>query len=295
MTQEHFVVLDGRGVLTLSGDDRVTFLQGLVSNDMTRVGPDAARHTAFLTAQGKYLHDFFVVAGGEVLMLDVERDRRADLAKRLTMYKLRSKVTLSDQSEAFAVAAVLGDGAAQRLGLPETPGAAAPFGRGVAFLDPRLAQAGARVILPAAEARASLGAAGFAEAPFEAYERRRIALGLPDGSRDQEVDKAILLENGYSELGSVDWDKGCYLGQELTARTRYRGLVKKRLAPVEVDGPLPPPGTPVRMADKEVGELRSGIGGVALALLRLEAFEATAPLHAGAAAVTPRKPAWAEF
>ncbi len=295
MAGEVFAILETRGVIALSGDDRITFLQGLVSNDMTQVAPEAARHTAFLTAQGKYLHDFFVIANGDILMLDVEGARRADLIKRLSMYKLRSKLALMDLSDEFMVAAVMGDGVAARLGLAEAPGAAAPLGRGVAFMDPRLAQAGARVILPRANARATLGASGLKEATFDAYERQRIALGLPDGARDQEVDKAVLLENGYQELGSIDWDKGCYMGQELTARTRYRGLVKKRLTPVEIDGPLPQPGTPVLMDGKEVGDIRTGTDGVALALLRLEAFAATGPLSAGDARVTPRKPAWADF
>ena len=122
-------------------------------------------------------------------------------------------------------------------------------------------------------------------------------LGLPDGSRDMVVEKATLLESGFDELNGVDWDKGCYMGQELTARTKYRGLTKKRLMPVDIDGPVPPSGTPVMVDGKEAGEMRSARGGVGLALIRLEHLDkaAGARFTAGEARITPRKPDWAAF
>ncbi|GAB6053694.1 folate-binding protein YgfZ [Magnetospira thiophila] len=295
MADNLYVPLESRGVVLLTGPDRVSFLQGLVSNDVTKGAPEKALHTAFLTAQGKYLHDFFIALDGEVMMLDVEKERLPDLMKRLKMYKLRSQVNLTDVSADYMVAAIIGPQVPQILGLADAPGAAKAFGRGVAFMDPRLAQAGARALLPRANGTATLDAAGFTLGTMVDYERVRIALGLPDGSRDQVVDKALLLENGYDELGSIAWDKGCYLGQELTARTRYRGLLKKRLIPVEVEGPMPEPGTPVTLDAKEVGEIRSGQDGVALALMRLEALETDGTFMAGEAQVTPRKPAWASF
>ncbi len=91
---------------------------------------------------------------------------------------------------------------------------------------------------------------------------------MPDGSRDLQVEKALLLENGFDELNGVDWKKGCYMGQELTARTKYRALIKQRLFPVKIEGTLPEPGTPVHRDGEEVGELRSGTGNRALAMLR---------------------------
>ena len=115
-----------------------------------------------------------------------------------------------------------------------------------------------------------------------------------------EVEKALLLENGFNELHSVDWDKGCYMGQELTARTKHRGLVKKRLMPVAVNGPLPAPGTPVMLDESEVGTVKSGLDTCALALLRLEAIESAqaqggAALTAGEARLTPQQPHWMKF
>jgi len=298
MSQPRFAILQSRAVLAVSGADRATFLQGLVSTDVTTVSETTAIHTAFLTAQGKYLHDFFIAALGESFLLDCEAARAEDLKKRLSMYRLRSKVTIEARPD-LAVAAAFGDGAAQALGLAGEAGAARALDGGLAFVDPRLAAAGARAILPTGSAEATLSAAGLAAASAEDYDHARLALGLPDGSRDLVPEKSILLENGFDELNGVDWEKGCFLGQELTARTHYRGLVKKRLMPVEIDGPLPAPGTLVMLGEKEAGEMRSGSDALGLALLRLEVVAAAAesgdPLTAGDARLTPKKPAWAAF
>jgi folate-binding protein YgfZ len=131
---------------------------------------------------------------------------------------------------------------------------------------------------------------GLPEAPLADYEALRLKFGVPDGSRDLPVEKALLLESGFDELHGVDWKKGCYMGQELTARTKYRGLVKKRLFPVQVEGTLPAPGTIVERNGEEVGEIRSGAGNRALAMLRLEAVEGS--LTAGGARIVPQKPDW---
>jgi len=282
----------------VGGEDRVAFLQGLVSTDVASVSATKAIHTAFLTAQGKYLHDFFIAALGDGFLLDCEAARIEDLKKRLSMYRLRSKVTIELRPD-LAVAAVFGAGWATALSLASETGAATALDDGVAFVDPRLADAGARAILPAGSAAATLDAAGLAAGLPSDYDRLRLSLGLPDGSRDLVPEKSILLENGFDELNGVDWDKGCFLGQELTARTHYRGLVKKRLMPVEIDGPLPAPGTPVMLGEKEAGEMRSGADHVGLALLRLEAVERAAAedlaLTVGEARLAPKKPAWAAF
>jgi folate-binding protein YgfZ len=137
---------------------------------------------------------------------------------------------------------------------------------------------------------AALEGAGFAAAMLADYDALRIDHGVPDGSRDLEVERSPLLENGFDELHGIDWDKGCFMGQELTARTKYRALIKKRLLPVTIEGPAPEPGTQITAGGKDAGVLRSSVDGVGLALLRLEHLEA--PLLAGEARLTPRKPDW---
>lgn len=254
-----------RAVLAVAGADRRSFLQGLVSNDVAKATEERAIWSALLTPQGKFLHDFFLVEQGERFLLDCEAAERAEnLRRRLSIYKLRAKVDITVAPE-FAVFALLGND----LGL-DSAGAARGFGGGVAFADPRLPQAGLRAILPVDGAERVLADAGFQTGAFEDYDRLRISLGLPDGSRDLVVDKALLLENGFEELNGVDFQKGCYMGQELTARTKYRGLVKKRLMPVKVDGPALAAGTPLMLGEREAGEMRSSCGDVGLALVRLE-------------------------
>ena len=284
------VPLAHRGVLRLSGPDVRAFLQGVLSNDVEKATEAQAIWAAFLTPQGKYLHDFFLVAQDGDLLLEGELERLPDLMKRLKIYKLRAKAEIAGPLEDFAVAVVHGEGSLAALDLPDRPGAAKALEGGVAFVDPRLAEAGARLLLPS-EALVALGERlDLARGNEENYERRRIALGLPDGSRDMQVEKAILLECGFDELGGVDWDKGCYMGQELTARTKYRGLIKKRLMPLTFEGEAPAAGTPVMVGERQVGDLRTTVGELGIALLRLEHAEAA--LEAAGVAAKPALPAW---
>jgi folate-binding protein YgfZ len=256
-------MLPERGVVEVSGEDRVAFLQGLVSNDVAQAAEGRAVWAALLTPQGKWLAEFFVVADGERLLLDCEAAQAPMIVQKLSRFRLRSKVALREVP--LRVAAGWG-------------GAARPAGLG--FGDPRLAEAGWRALL---------------EAPLDGdgdYDAHRLALGLPDGSRDLEAEHSILLEAGFDELRGVSWTKGCYMGQELTARTKYRGLVKRRLAPVAISGPAPARGTPVTLEGTEVGEMRSSHGPHGLALLRLPALRDGAVLACGEAVLTVAIPAW---
>jgi folate-binding protein YgfZ len=293
MSKARVVELNDRGVLAVGGVDRVAFLQGLVTNDVERVDPDRVVYSAFLTPQGKFLMDFIMASDGESLLLECAASELASFSKKLRIYKLRSKVELADVSGDFKVLAVFGEGALAALGLPDDPGAAVACLGGLAMTDPRLAAMGARLIVPC---DADVSSLGLETGAIEEYEAHRIALGVPDGGRDMEVDKTVLLEAGFDELNGVDWKKGCYMGQELTARTKYRGLVKRRLMPITADGPLPAPGTSITAGGRDAGVVRSGQGDMAMAMLRLNMLDDdTAVLTAGDVTVTPRKPDWAVF
>lgn len=296
MAAKKALILDSRAVLRAAGPDVRPFLQGLISNDVEKVTASHSIWSAFLTPQGKFLHEFFIsLDPGEpdALLIDCEAARRDDLRRRLSLYKLRSKVTIADASDNYSVAALFGDDTVTALKVSTAPGATASFADGIAFVDPRLAELGARAILPQHNAEAALRNAGFAPATLADYDRLRIALGVPDGSRDLEIERSPLLENGFDELHGVDWDKGCFMGQELTARTKYRALIKKRLMPVEIDGPAPAPNTPLTRDGKDVGTMRSSAANVGLALLRLDALDGE--LRAGEAKLSPRKPNWARY
>jgi folate-binding protein YgfZ len=284
----------GRGILALSGEEARSFLQGLVTNDVTRVTPQRAIWAALLTPQGRYLHDFFIVEAPEgALWLDCEAERRQDLMRRLTIYKLRAKLRIADATAELAVVRLWGRGAAERLGLPPEPGAAQAAGGGVAFTDPRDARLGARAILPRSEAAVLADRLGVAAGTAEQHTTLRLALGVPEGGRDLEPEKALPMESRFDLLDGIDWQKGCYVGQELTARMKYRALVKKQLLPVAIDGTAPEPGTPVLLDGEEAGAMRSSSQGYGLALLRLEKVEAAAgrPLTAGAARLKVLRPA----
>lgn len=267
-------LLQDRAVLEITGEDRISFLQGLVSNDVAQAAPGRAIWAALLTAQGKWIADFFILADADRLLLDVEEAHRDLLIKLLTRYRLRAKVTLSRLDLPVYAA---------WNGMPDAP---------LQVPDPRLPEAGWRIlgdVMPTTDAAA--------------YDAHRLALGLPDGSRDLEFEKSTLVESGFDELHGIDWNKGCYMGQELTARTKYRGLVKRRLVAVTVDGPLPPPGTPIFHGDIECGTIRSGrqnagqtdgqndIRGRALATLRLDAIRAD-HLTCADATLTPAPSPW---
>jgi folate-binding protein YgfZ len=295
MPKASFALLDDRGILAVSGADHRIFLQGLVSNDVEKVGPTQARYAALLTAQGKYLHDFMMIEFGGALWLEGETGRQSDLKRRLSIYRLRAKAALEEKLE-LAVAVVFGKGALAVMGLAEEePGAARSFASGVAFIDPRLSALGVRCILPRVDIRGALEGAGLAETSFPAYDRLRLELGVPDGGRDLVPEKSILLEAGFDELNGVDWQKGCYIGQELTARTKYRGLIKRRLMPVKIGGPAPAPGTIITADGREVGEMRSSRDGLGLALLRIEPVVEGKHLQAGATTVVASKPGWMRF
>lgn len=257
-------LLPTRGVIEVSGPDRVSFLQGLVSNDVELARPGHAIWAALLTPQGKYLADFFIFSSGETLLLDCDKIAFPLLLTRLPRFRLRAKVTIAALDEWTVYA-----------------GWQAILPNGIAAPDPRLPEAGFRLLSPTALPTT---------ATETDYDRHRLALGLPDGARDLEIEKTTLLEANFDELHGVSWTKGCYLGQELTARTKYRGLLKRRLVPVTFDGELPAPGTPIFRAGVEVGTIRSGLGNRAIANLRLDALGAS--LTCGETTLAPDIPTW---
>ena len=259
-------LLPYRGVIRLTGPDRVTFLNGLVSNDVAKATPGQAVWAALLTPQGRYLYDFFIVSDSEQLFLDVARDNVADLIKALRRFKLRAKVEIEDASEAFQTYAIW------QGTPPDSPLTAA---------DPRLAEAGYRCL--------SMNAITSSASSHD-YAAHRLALGLPDGTPDLEPGKTLLLEAGFDELNGIDWQKGCYMGQELTARTKYRGLVKRRLLPVTLSQPGIPAGTKILANEQEVGTLRSSEGTRGLAMLQLSALTQT--LLTDNTAVVVHIPGW---
>lgn len=288
-----YAFLPNRSILSVSGPDARQFLQGLISNDMRKVSPSQAIWAALLTPQGKFLHDFFITerATDGAFLIETETHRVEDLVRRLKLYRLRSKVDFLDEKSHLVIAAIFG-GAISWPSL-SAEGSAAAFGSGVIYRDPRLATAGLRLVVSSQDVR-SLAGKGYREASAEDYDQWRLSLGLPDGSRDLALEKATLMESGFDELHGIDWGKGCYIGQELTARMKYRGLVKKRLVPITAAGELPEPGTVILKEAVEVGEIRSRRGRNGLALIKTDILTvpSSMPLLSLNQEITPHLPSW---
>jgi len=176
------------------------------------------------------------------------------------------------RADDLAVFAVLGAGAAAALDLPAELGAARRLNHGIAFVDPRTTALGCRVLAPVQDAQALAADLGLGTETPDDYADLRIRLGVPDGACDLDVEKSVLLESNFDALNGIDWNKGCYVGQEVTARTKYRGLVKRTLTPVALSSETAQPGDEIECAGQSVGELRSVRGSIALASLRLDAL-----------------------
>lgn len=249
-------ILTDRAVIALSGPEARGLLQGLVTNDVT--APDHPVYAALLTPQGKILFDFIVTGSENLVLIDCRKTARDALAKRLSMYKLRAKVQIAPRDDLAVV--------------NEGPN------------DPRLPALGGRSIVPATPG----------ESGDEAYHARRLELGVPEGE-DFGSDRMFAMDAGLNELHGISFEKGCYVGQELTARMKHRGKDLKRLLPLATAGgaPLPPRDTPVMSGSAELGAITSNYGTQGFALLRLDRLETvTAPLEAGGVPVHVTKPNW---
>jgi len=267
--------LDDRAVISLSGPEARPFLQNLVSNDVEKLAPGRGLYAALLSPQGKIGFDFFLVEGDGAILLDVAAVARDALLKKLKLYRLRSKVEIDARDEHHVYAA-LGD-----LHPPTRP---TPYSaRAVTFADPRHAGMPPRSIGALAEMPAELPDAA-------AHHALRLGLGVPEGA-DFGFEKIFALDGGLDELHAISFDKGCYVGQELTARMKHRATSRKRPVRIAAEGALPPPGTAVTQA-AEIGEIIAAHGSQGFASVRLDKWDEAQAARAGEVTVTLTKPEW---
>ena len=287
MSYSHMTLLPDRGLVEVRGPDAAVFLQDLVTNDVEGIRPGEAIFAGLLTPQGKILSDFLIhMRDPETYWLDCMRDQAETIVKRLAMYKLRAKAEITDRSGELAVGAAWGD---------------KPFESDGAFLasyeDPRYGPLGWRfVIASSASEPVSLAAATGSET---AYHSHRVWLAVPQGGVDYAYGEAFPHEACYDELNGVDFDKGCYVGQEVVSRMHHRGIAKTRIAAVETSAPLDIGGAEIRAGDFPVGTLGSMDGTRGIAMLRLDRVEEAArhgiPMRVGDTILTPRAPVWASY
>jgi folate-binding protein YgfZ len=263
----HIAHLTSRALISVGGADWRGFLQGLLTQDVETLAPGEVRFGALLTPQGRLLFDLFIVGREESdpggCWLDCAAERRAALIQRLSIYRLRAKVTIApDETPVLAAW-----------------GNAGPVGAGWAA-DPRLPALGWRGYGAGAEPNSDEGD----------YERHRLSLGAP-GPADWGEDRAYPLEADFDLLNGVDFRKGCFVGQETTSRMKRRGAIKSRMLPLVFDGPPPPAGAEILAGTLRAGEALSGMDGRAIALVRLDRIEGAALTVEGRACAVER-PDW---
>jgi hypothetical protein len=256
---------------------------------MLKLTAGEARFAALLTPQGKIIADFMVTEApaedGGGFFLDCPRALAGTLVEKLNFYKLRAKVICEDLSEVLGVMAVW-DGIADSE-------------YGLSYADPRLPTLGSRIMLPAhlaAEAAADLNATMVSA---DTYEAHRIRLGVPRGGLDFIYGDTFPHEADMDQLGGVDFEKGCYVGQEVVSRVEHRASARSRVVPITYEEFAPSSGLPIMAGGKQIGTLGSTARGHGLALMRLDrvadALTAGIPLEAGGIAVRASKPTWAKF
>jgi tRNA-modifying protein YgfZ len=272
-----YTILPDRAVLAITGTDARDFLQGLITNDIRKASPGKAVFAALLSPQGRFLHDFFITEHEDRLLLETDKARLLDLIKRLTLYKLRSRISIEALPQ-LQVSAIWG----------EESGQWSVISGQIIYADPRLPDLGMRFI--ASEVPASAGTTE------NDYDLHRLKLGIPEGSRDLIPERSLILEYGYDELNGVDFTKGCYVGQEVTARTHHRAQLRKFIHCVQSDTPLPPFATPILAGNREAGTMASSQGTLGLAFLRLEeverAYAESAPLTTQGVPLQAKLPDW---
>lgn len=258
-------LLEDRGAVSVRGGDAEKLLAGLITNDMSLLGSALAGiapalYAALLSPQGKILFDFFVVRTADGFLLETARNKASDLAKRLTLYKLRAEVAIRDVSETHAVAALWG---------PHSVSFSAAVGAH-AFADPRFAPLGIRALVESGSMVDVLASVDAERAPAEAYHAHRVGLGVPEGGRDFVFGDTFPHEALLDQLHGVSFSKGCFVGQEVVSRMQHRTTVRKRVVPVVGDVPLPAGPIPVLAGDVEIGRLGSVADARGLALLKLD-------------------------
>jgi tRNA-modifying protein YgfZ len=277
-------ILPDRGVVKVSGGDARDFLNGLVTTDVTLLRPGFGRFGALLTPQGKITVDFLITEApsgdGGGFLIDCPRALAQALADKLGFYKLRAKVAVENLSDSLGVLAVWGGDPAIKPDL--------------AFADPRHAALGWRILIPEELAQKAADLIGADLLDSAAYEAHRIMSGAPRGGLDFIYGDAFPHETNMDRLHGVDFDKGCYVGQEVVSRMQHRGTARTRTVRVILDGPAPESGTAVLAGDKPVGTMGSSADGAGLALVRtdrvVDALDAGIALTSGGLAIRLAEP-----
>jgi len=234
MNIKNVYILDDRAILYINGEDAKEFLQNLISNDINKVSDINSCFSSLLTPQGKFLYEFIIVKHKSGYLLDCEKPQAEELFKQLSLYKLRSKVEILNLSNEFVVAAFSHERFLTFDHAKDQPGCTIKYREDPIFLDPRNKELGARLIINLEKLYLSLKKLDLHDANLKEYYSLSHSLGIVPKDLNKLKDKLFGIECNFEELNGIDFKKGCYVGQENTARIKLKNKLSKRLFPINV-------------------------------------------------------------
>ncbi len=293
MNIKNVYILDDRAILYINGEDAKEFLQNLITNDINKVSEVNSCFSSLLTPQGKFLYEFIIIKHKSGYILDCEKPQAEELFKQLSLYKLRSKVEILNLSNEFVVAAFSHEKFLTFDGAKDQPGCTIKYREDPIFLDPRNKDLGARLIINLEKLYLSLKKLDLHDAKLEEYYSLSHSLGIVPKDLNKLKDKLFGIECNFEELNGIDFKKGCYVGQENTARIKLKNKLSKRLFPVNVINGKIHEGESIYNNEIEIGKILID-SDYPFALIKYlnENFDEKANLKTKEASINVNKPDW---
>ena len=265
-----YIVFEDRSFFEIKGEDKDTFLQGLITNDINKCTDKKSIYSAFLSPQGKFLADFFILKYENSYLFETPKLFLEELLKKLNNYKLRSKIDIVEKQSLISLSILGGD---EIFGKLDSLGSTIKIDDGYAFIDPRNKELGIKVIINKDTINFFAKKYDLIEEDINKYEEIRINNAIPNSIFDLKYNNSLILENNFDKINAISWDKGCYVGQEITARIKYRSLLKKNLLKVKILNGFVSSGDHIYFEEKLIGTITSNNKNIALAMIRLSDFD----------------------
>jgi len=293
MNKKKIYILEDRGIIFVQGQDAKEFLQNIITNDINKVNETNSCFASLLTPQGKYLFDFLIIKHKNGYFIDCEKKQTENLYNQLNLYKLRSKIEILNLSNEFVVAALSHEKFLEFETSKDLPGCTIKYREDPIFLDPRKKELGARIIINLEKLYLSLKKLDLSSSNVDEYYKFSHEIGIAQKNTDQLKNKIFGIECNFEELNGLDFKKGCYVGQENTARIKLKDKISKKLLPIEIlEGSI--------KVDDEISINEIKLGKIlisekypfALIKFKDENFEFNKKLNCGSASIKILRPEW---
>ena len=258
MTTSNYFNLADSKFLSISGEDRGNFLQDLITNDIHKCDSTNSIYSCLLSPQGKFIADFFIIDHKNSYLIETHKKFIKDLINKLKIYKLRAKVEINIVDDLLSLSIIENNDLLQ---------SEADI---LLFKDPRNDKLGNKIFVAKNKFKEIEKKYNLIEDNFEKYRELLIKNLIPFSSEDLIQDKSLLLENNFDKINAIDWEKGCYVGQEITARMKYRALLKKSIRVVEIISGNVRRGNQINFNQNKVGEIISSFNKLAIAMMKIE-------------------------